>query len=79
MTGVVPSYIAFRARPAWREATIERPREQPCSEERILFFTARNEWAEANDLEPDRRCGHEYLEAVPTARAQVVLRSAAGA
>jgi lipopolysaccharide biosynthesis protein len=52
---------------AWLEESIEQTRQQHYGDERMVFINAWNEWAEGAHLEPDRRFGHTYLEAVKNA------------
>ncbi|MFN0163514.1 MAG: glycoside hydrolase family 99-like domain-containing protein [Burkholderiales bacterium] len=52
---------AFRA---WLNAAIEHTFVERGPGERLLFINAWNEWAEGAYLEPDRRFGHAYLQAV---------------
>jgi GT2 family glycosyltransferase len=52
---------------AWLEETLEKTRLLNYKEEKLVFINAWNEWAEGAHLEPDRRFGHAYLEAVKNA------------
>jgi GT2 family glycosyltransferase len=52
---------------AWLEEMIRYTREQYYGDERLIFINAWNEWAEGAYLEPDRRFGHTFLEAIRNA------------
>ena len=53
---------------AWLEHTIARTRIERSGDERIVFINAWTEWAEGAYLEPDRRFGHAFLQAVRNAQ-----------
>jgi lipopolysaccharide biosynthesis protein len=49
------------------EEKLEQMRRYFVGDERLLFVNAWNEWAEGTHLEPDRKFGHRWLEAVRNA------------
>jgi GT2 family glycosyltransferase len=53
---------------AWLEVNITETKRDLQGDERLVFINAWNEWAEGAYLEPDRRFGHSFLEAVRNAR-----------
>ena len=65
------SLVLDRAAPgafqAWLEWTYRRTMEQNLGDSRLVFINAWNEWGEGSYLEPDRRFGHGYLQAVRNA------------
>ena len=68
LTGATPELFGQHLRDILA-AVADRP-----AEDRIVFIKSWNEWAEGNYLEPDRKFGHGYLDAV---RAAVVVPDAA--
>lgn len=52
---------------AWLEEAIEQTQQDRFGDEKLVFLNAWNEWAEGAYLEPDKRFGHTYLEAVRNA------------
>jgi len=61
---------------AWLETVLDETHEQNFSEERVVFINAWNEWGEGNHLEPDKRYGHQFLEATLNARDSWLLKCA---
>jgi len=59
---------------AWLETVLDETHEQNFSEERVVFINAWNEWGEGNHLEPDKRYGHQFLEATRNARDSWLLK-----
>ena len=53
----------------WLREVVARACEEHVGDERLVFINAWNEWAEAAHLEPDRRFGHQFLEATRRALA----------
>ena len=47
----------------WLSETVKRTKFAFPGEDRFVFINAWNEWAEGCHLEPDRRYGHQFLEA----------------
>jgi GT2 family glycosyltransferase/SAM-dependent methyltransferase len=66
-----PNPGAFQA---WLETAIAETKRDFQGDERIVFINAWNEWGEGAYLEPDRRFGHAFLQAVKNARDAEFLR-----
>ena len=66
--GVVFDGASPEAFEAHAEYVIRKTREHLVGDSRIFFINAWNGWAEGAHLEPDRRYGHRWLEAVRNAR-----------
>ena len=47
----------------WLSGVIEKTKQIYTGDERLVFINAWNEWAEGTYLEPDRKYGHQYLQA----------------
>jgi len=63
--GATPELFALHLKDIL-ESVSDRP-----AEDRLVFVKSWNEWAEGNYLEPDRKFGHGYLDAVKAALAAV--------
>jgi len=67
------AWLALNGTPAnyeyWLSETLKKTRATGWGKESFIFINAWNEWAEGCHLEPDRRYGHQFLEA--TYRAKV--------
>ena len=65
---------------AWTETAVVETKRDLQGDNRLVFINAWNEWAEGAYMEPDRRFGHSYLEAVKNAReAEQLIRVKPGA
>ena len=52
----------------WLASAINKTQSDFPGQERLIFINAWNEWAEACHLEPDRKYGHQFLEATLNAK-----------
>jgi len=53
----------------WLERVVRQTRLRLQGDERLVFINAWNEWGEGCHLEPDLRCGRQYLQAISAALA----------